>query len=61
MDDMIAGARVEIAPYKREAADFILWKPSNDDQPGWNSPWGWGRPGWHMNVRQWQKLTLESF
>ena len=44
MDDMIAGARVEVAPYKREAADFILWKPSNDDQPGWNSP-GVGAPG----------------
>ena len=45
MDDMIAGARVEVASYKREAADFILWKPSNDDQPGWNSPWGRGTPG----------------
>ena len=48
MDDMIAGARVEVAPYKREPADFILWKPSSDDQPGWDSPWGRGRPGWHI-------------
>jgi cysteinyl-tRNA synthetase len=43
MDDMIAGARVEVAPYKREPADFILWKPSSDDQAGWDSPWGRGR------------------
>lgn len=47
-DDQIAGARVEIAPYKKDAADFILWKPSTDDQPGWDSPWGRGRPGWHI-------------
>lgn len=46
--DMIAGARVEVAPYKRGAADFVLWKPSADDQPGWDSPWGRGRPGWHI-------------
>jgi cysteinyl-tRNA synthetase len=45
---MIAGARVEVAPYKRDPADFVLWKPSNDDQPGWDSPWGRGRPGWHL-------------
>ena len=48
MDEMIAGARVEVAPYKRDAADFILWKPSDDSQPGWDSPWGRGRPGWHL-------------
>jgi cysteinyl-tRNA synthetase len=48
MDEMIAGARVEIAPYKRSPADFVLWKPSAADQPGWNSPWGRGRPGWHI-------------
>lgn len=48
MDDMIAGARVEVAPYKREPADFVLWKPSTDDLPGWDSPWGRGRPGWHI-------------
>lgn len=47
-DDMIAGARVEVAPYKRDAADFILWKPSDEAQPGWDSPWGRGRPGWHL-------------
>jgi len=47
-DDMIAGARVDPAPYKRDPADFILWKPSTDDLPGWDSPWGRGRPGWHI-------------
>lgn len=48
VDDMIAGARVEIAPYKRNPADFVLWKPSGPDLPGWDSPWGRGRPGWHI-------------
>jgi len=47
-DEQVAGARVEIAPYKRDAADFVLWKPSNESQPGWQSPWGNGRPGWHI-------------
>ena len=47
-DDMIAGARVEIAPYKKDSADFVLWKPSTPDLPGWDSPWGRGRPGWHI-------------
>ncbi|MDP3371565.1 MAG: cysteine--tRNA ligase [Candidatus Paracaedibacteraceae bacterium] len=47
-DDLIAGARVEIAPYKRSAADFVLWKPSDENTPGWDSPWGRGRPGWHI-------------
>lgn len=47
-DDMIAGARVEVAPFKRSPMDFVLWKPSTDDQPGWESPWGRGRPGWHI-------------
>jgi len=47
-DEMIAGARVEVAPYKRDPADFVLWKPSADAQPGWESPWGRGRPGWHL-------------
>ena len=47
-DDMIAGARVEVAPYKKHAADFVLWKPSDASQPGWPSPWGLGRPGWHI-------------
>ena len=48
LDEMIAGARVEVAPYKRSPADFVLWKPSEDTQPGWLSPWGRGRPGWHI-------------
>ncbi len=48
MDDMLAGARIEVAPYKREPGDFVLWKPSTDDLPGWESPWGRGRPGWHI-------------
>ncbi len=47
-DEMIAGARVEVAPYKRDPADFVLWKPSTGEQPGWDSPWGRGRPGWHL-------------
>lgn len=47
-DEMVAGARVEIAPYKKDPADFVLWKPSNDDEPAWDSPWGKGRPGWHI-------------
>ena len=47
-DEMVAGARVEVAPYKKDPADFVLWKPSEDDQPGWDSPWGKGRPGWHI-------------
>jgi cysteinyl-tRNA synthetase len=48
VDDMIAGARVEVAPYKKNPMDFVLWKPSTGDQPGWDSPWGRGRPGWHI-------------
>lgn len=46
--EMLAGARVEVAPYKKDAGDFVLWKPSTPDQPGWDSPWGRGRPGWHI-------------
>jgi len=48
MKEMLAGARVEVAEYKKNPADFILWKPSDADQPGWDSPWGYGRPGWHL-------------
>lgn len=48
MKEMLAGARIEVAEYKKNPADFILWKPSDADQPGWNSPWGYGRPGWHL-------------
>ena len=47
-DEMLAGARVDVAPYKRDPGDFVLWKPSTDDLPGWESPWGRGRPGWHI-------------
>ena len=47
-DELIAGARVEVAPYKQDPADFVLWKPSDADLPGWDSPWGRGRPGWHI-------------
>ena len=47
-EELVAGARVEIAPYKKNAGDFVLWKPSGTDQPGWDSPWGRGRPGWHI-------------
>ncbi|RZI46922.1 cysteine--tRNA ligase [Candidatus Finniella inopinata] len=47
-DELLAGARVEVAPYKRNPQDFVLWKPSTAEQPGWESPWGRGRPGWHI-------------
>jgi cysteinyl-tRNA synthetase len=47
-DELVAGARVEVAPYKKDAADFVLWKPSTPEQVGWDSPWGRGRPGWHI-------------
>lgn len=48
MREMVAGARVEVAPYKKHPGDFVLWKPSEDPLPGWDSPWGYGRPGWHI-------------
>ncbi len=48
LKDMLEGARVEVAPYKRNPGDFVLWKPSDDTVPGWDSPWGYGRPGWHI-------------
>ena len=48
LDDILEGARVEVAPYKRDPKDFVLWKPSTEDLPGWDSPWGRGRPGWHI-------------
>ena len=57
-DEQIAGSRVEIAPFKRDPADFVLWKPSNDAQPGWNSPWGFGRPGWHTECSAMSEKTL---
>ena len=46
--EMLAGSRIEVAPFKRNPGDFVLWKPSEDPLPGWDSPWGWGRPGWHL-------------
>lgn len=48
LEDMLDGARVEVAPYKKYAGDFVLWKPSGQSEPGWDSPWGYGRPGWHL-------------
>ena len=47
-EELIVGARVEVAPYKKNPTDFVLWKPSTPEQPGWESPWGRGRPGWHL-------------
>ncbi|MDJ1008614.1 MAG: cysteine--tRNA ligase [Paracoccaceae bacterium] len=62
VDDMIAGARVEVAPYKKNPMDFVLWKPSTEDQPGWDSPWGRGRPGWHIECSAMAKTLLgETF
>jgi len=60
-DDLLAGARVEVAPYKRDAGDFVLWKPSTPDLPGWDSPWGRGRPGWHIecSAMSWRYLGTE--
>jgi len=57
-DELIAGARVEVAPYKRDPGDFVLWKPSTPEQPGWDSPWGRGRPGWHIecSAMSWKHL-----
>jgi cysteinyl-tRNA synthetase len=61
-DEMIAGARVEVAPYKRDPADFVLWKPSAPDLPGWASPWGRGRPGWHIECSAMSEAHLgETF
>ncbi|AAV95400.1 cysteine--tRNA ligase [Ruegeria pomeroyi] len=62
VDDMIAGARVEVAPYKKNPMDFVLWKPSTPDLPGWDSPWGRGRPGWHIECSAMSyELLGESF
>jgi len=60
LDDMIAGARVEVAPFKEDPLDFVLWKPSTDDLPGWESPWGRGRPGWHIECSAMAKELLGS-
>jgi cysteinyl-tRNA synthetase len=58
LDDLIAGARIEVAPYKKGPMDFVLWKPSKADEPGWDSPWGRGRPGWHLecSAMSWRYL-----
>ncbi|WP_137124021.1 cysteine--tRNA ligase [Roseomonas sp. HF4] len=60
-DELLAGARVDVAPYKRDAGDFVLWKPSDDATPGWDSPWGRGRPGWHIecSAMSWKHLGAE--
>jgi cysteinyl-tRNA synthetase len=60
-DELLAGARVEVAPYKRDPGDFVLWKPSTPAQPGWESPWGRGRPGWHIecSAMSWKHLGEE--
>ncbi len=55
---LMAGARIEVAPYKKHAGDFVLWKPSADDQPGWDSPWGRGRPGWHIECSAMSEAVL---
>ncbi|MCC3244271.1 cysteine--tRNA ligase [Methylocystis sp. WRRC1] len=58
LDEMLAGARVDVAPYKRGDMDFVLWKPSKENEPGWDSPWGRGRPGWHIecSAMSWKHL-----
>lgn len=62
LDEMIAGARVEVAPYKKSDMDFVLWKPAGDDEPGWQSPWGRGRPGWHIECSAMSAVHLgETF
>jgi len=57
-DEQIAGSRVDVAPFKKDPADFILWKPSPDPLPGWESPWGFGRPGWHLECSAMSEKTL---
>ena len=59
LDDMIAGARVEVAPYKKNPHDFVLWKPSKEGEPSWPSPWGEGRPGWHIECSAMIEKTLD--
>ena len=57
-DEQIAGSRIDVAPFKKDPADFILWKPSPDPLPGWESPWGFGRPGWHLECSAMSEKTL---
>ena len=58
IEDQIAGSRVEVASFKRNPGDFVLWKPSTENQPGWNSPWGFGRPGWHLECSTMSEKNL---
>ncbi|MEM7000647.1 MAG: cysteine--tRNA ligase [Pseudomonadota bacterium] len=58
LEDMLDGARIDVAPYKKDAKDFVLWKPSDDSLPGWDSPWGRGRPGWHIECSAMVKKHL---
>lgn len=60
MKEMLAGARIEVASYKKNPADFVLWKPSEEGQPGWDSPWGYGRPGWHLECSAMSAKLLGS-
>jgi cysteinyl-tRNA synthetase len=57
-EEQIAGSRVDVAPFKKDPADFVLWKPSTENQPGWDSPWGFGRPGWHTECSAMSEKTL---
>ena len=57
-EQQIAGSRVEVSPFKKDPMDFVLWKPSNNEQPGWDSPWGFGRPGWHLECSAMSEKTL---
>ncbi|PIZ33299.1 MAG: cysteine--tRNA ligase [Alphaproteobacteria bacterium CG_4_10_14_0_8_um_filter_37_21] len=59
-DEQLAGARVEVATYKQDASDFVLWKPTSNNQPGWKSPWGYGRPGWHIECSAMSKHFLSD-
>jgi len=62
LEEMISGARVDVAPYKKNPMDFVLWKPSDESQPGWESPWGRGRPGWHIECSAMSEMLLgETF
>ena len=60
LDEMLEGARVEVAPYKRDPMDFVLWKPSIGSEPGWDSPWGFGRPGWHLECSAMSAALLDK-
>ena len=59
-EQMLAGARVEVAPYKRNPADFVLWKPSKNGNPGWDSDWSYGRPGWHIECSAMSRKIFSS-